>query len=60
MIDNGAPNFEPGADGQWSYSNTGYILIGMILEKIHRQAAGRSVPRPDLRAAGDAGQFPVE
>lgn len=32
-IENGAPNFEPGAEGQWSYSNTGYILIGMILEK---------------------------
>ena len=32
-VDNGAPNFEPGADGQWSYSNTGFILIGMILEK---------------------------
>lgn len=34
VMDNGAPSFEPGAEGQWSYSNTGYILIGMILEKI--------------------------
>ena len=33
VIDNGAPNFEPGAEARWSYSNTGYILIGMILEQ---------------------------
>lgn len=40
VIDNGAPNFEPGAQGQWSYSNTGYILIGMILEKITGKPLG--------------------
>jgi D-alanyl-D-alanine carboxypeptidase len=34
VIDNGAPSFEPGAEGQWSYSNSGYVLIGMILEKV--------------------------
>ncbi|MFZ7093930.1 serine hydrolase [Primorskyibacter sp. 2E233] len=32
-IDNGEPSFDPGAEGQWAYSNTGYVLIGMILEK---------------------------
>lgn len=32
-IDHGVPTFEPGADGQWAYSNTGYVLIGMLLEK---------------------------
>jgi D-alanyl-D-alanine carboxypeptidase len=34
VIDNGAPSFEPGAEGRWSYSNSGYVLIGMILEKV--------------------------
>jgi len=28
----GEPYFEPGADGQWEYSNTGYILLGLIIE----------------------------
>jgi D-alanyl-D-alanine carboxypeptidase len=36
-IDNGQPYFEPGAEGQWHYSNTGYILLGMIIEKITGQ-----------------------
>jgi len=31
-IDNGAPDFTPGEEGQWKYSNTGYILLGMVIE----------------------------
>lgn len=34
VIAHGEPNFEPGAEGEWSYSNTGYVLLGMIIEKI--------------------------
>jgi D-alanyl-D-alanine carboxypeptidase len=37
-IDNGEPYFAPG-EGQWHYSNTGYILLGMIAEK----AGGKSL-----------------
>ncbi|SDT71478.1 serine hydrolase domain-containing protein [Actinoplanes derwentensis] len=33
-----APNFAPGTD--WAYSNTNYILIGMVLQKL----TGRSLP----------------
>jgi D-alanyl-D-alanine carboxypeptidase len=29
----GLSDFEPGAEGQWNYSNTGYILLGLIIEK---------------------------
>ncbi|MCF6271691.1 MAG: beta-lactamase family protein [Rhodobacteraceae bacterium] len=29
----GAPEFRPGEEGKWSYSSTGYILLGMIIEK---------------------------
>ena len=32
-VDHGTPYFAPGEEGQWHYSNTGYILLGMILEK---------------------------
>ncbi|WP_162798370.1 serine hydrolase [Sulfitobacter sp. SK011] len=36
-IDHGAPSFSPGADGQWSYSNTGFILLGLIIKRIEGQ-----------------------
>ncbi|MCA9874145.1 MAG: serine hydrolase [Anaerolineales bacterium] len=32
-VENGTPDFAPGEAGKWKYSNTGYILLGMILEK---------------------------
>ncbi len=38
--DNGTPYFAPGAEGQWKYSNTGYVLLGMIIEQITGQAIG--------------------
>ncbi|WP_165360902.1 serine hydrolase [Candidatus Chloroploca sp. Khr17] len=38
VAESGLSNFEPGAEGQWSYSNTGYILLGLIIE----QATGKS------------------
>jgi len=31
-VENGTPDFAPGEAGKWKYSNTGYILLGMILE----------------------------
>ncbi len=31
-MDDGEPVFSPGEEGQWQYSNTGYILLGMIIE----------------------------
>ena len=33
-LDNGKPDFTPGEKGKWKYSNTGYILLGMVLEKV--------------------------
>jgi D-alanyl-D-alanine carboxypeptidase len=38
-VDNGTALFAPGEEGQWEYSNTGYILMGMIAEK----ATGKSL-----------------
>ena len=33
VADAGLSTFEPGAEGLWSYSNTGYILLGLIIEE---------------------------
>lgn len=30
----GKSDFKPGESGKWKYSNTGYILLGMIIEKV--------------------------
>lgn len=38
--DNGTSYFAPGAEGQWRYSNTGYVLLGMIIEKITGEKLG--------------------
>jgi D-alanyl-D-alanine carboxypeptidase len=31
-----SPAFAPGAPGRWSYSNTNYVLLGMIVERVTR------------------------
>lgn len=33
-IDQGQPTFAPGAPDQWHYSNTGYVLRGLVIEAI--------------------------
>ncbi len=38
VANSGLSDFEPGAEGKWNYSNTGYILLGLIIEK----ATGKS------------------
>lgn len=38
----GKPDFPPGAEGKWNYSNTGYILLGLVIEKIERKPIGQS------------------
>lgn len=40
MIDCGDPKFPPGTPGQWSYSDTGYVMLGLVLAK----ATGRDFP----------------
>lgn len=42
VIEHGKPGFEPGAEGAWSYSNTGYALLGLVIEKIERRPLGKS------------------
>ena len=40
--EHGQPTFSPGADGQWAYSNTGYILLGLVIERIEGRPLGQS------------------
>lgn len=39
-IDNGTPDFAPGAEGKWKYSNTGYILLAMVIEAASGEQLG--------------------
>ncbi|MFC8197335.1 serine hydrolase domain-containing protein [Streptomyces sp. NPDC060006] len=45
-----APEFEPGA--KWSYSNTNYILAGMIIEKVTGHSWEQQVTRRIIRPLG--------
>ncbi len=33
-VDHGVPTFAPGAEGAWAYSNSGYVLLGMVIEAV--------------------------
>jgi len=60
--------FAPGAPGRWRYSNTNYVLLGMIVEQVTRNPLAREVHQriidplglqhtffePDDAPAGDA------
>jgi CubicO group peptidase (beta-lactamase class C family) len=46
----GPLDFEPGA--RWSYSNTGYILLGRVIEKAGGEPLGRFLEKRLLRPSG--------
>jgi CubicO group peptidase (beta-lactamase class C family) len=43
-------DFEPGA--RWSYSNTGYVLLGRVVEKVSGEPLGQFLQRRILKPAG--------
>ncbi|MCX5213739.1 beta-lactamase family protein [Kitasatospora sp. NBC_00240] len=45
-----APNFPPGQ--QWSYSNTNYVAIGMMIEKVTGRSWNQEVERRIIRPLG--------
>ncbi|MEV4510429.1 serine hydrolase domain-containing protein [Dactylosporangium sp. NPDC049525] len=45
-----APLFEPGAG--WSYSNTNYILVGLLIERVTGRPYGSEVTRRIIRPLG--------
>jgi D-alanyl-D-alanine carboxypeptidase len=40
-VDHGAPTFAPDAPGAWSYSNTGYVLLGLVIEAVEGLPLGK-------------------
>jgi D-alanyl-D-alanine carboxypeptidase len=42
-MESGQPYFEPGAESRWTYSNTGYILLGMIIEAATGKSYGENL-----------------
>ena len=42
VITHGKPHFMPGEKGAWRYSNTGYILLGLVIEKIEGRLLDKS------------------
>jgi D-alanyl-D-alanine carboxypeptidase len=40
-LDHGAPVFAPDVPGAWSYSNTGYVLLGMVIEAVEGLPLGK-------------------
>lgn len=51
-IDHGTPTFEPGESGKWAYSNTGFVLLGMIIEKLDGEPLGKIFERRIFKPAG--------
>lgn len=42
VVAHGQPSFSPGKKGEWSYSNTGYTLLGLVIEKVEGLPLGKS------------------
>ena len=51
-IDHGEPTFEPGESGKWAYSNTGYVLLGMVIEKLDGEPLEKILERRIFKPAG--------
>ena len=43
VVEHGEPTFPPGKKGAWHYSNTGYALLGMVIEKLEKLAFDKSL-----------------
>ncbi|MDF5751253.1 serine hydrolase domain-containing protein [Spongiactinospora sp. TRM90649] len=44
------PSFRPGKG--WEYSNTGYVVLGLLVEKVTRRPIGDEITRRVIRPAG--------
>jgi len=59
-VNNGEPYFAPAAEGQWNYSNTGYILLGQIIEAATGKSYGENLQERIFEPLGLANTFLLE
>ena len=52
VLKHGKPHFTPGQKDSWRYSNTGYILLGMVIEKIESVSFEKSLERRIFQPLG--------
>lgn len=57
VINHGAPLFAPGDKGAWSYSNTGYVLLGMVIERAEGRPLADSYKERIFRPLGMTHSF---
>ena len=56
-VTSGEPYFAPGEAGQWMYSNTGYILLGQIIEAATGKSYGENLEERIFQPLGLARTF---
>lgn len=56
----GEPYFAPGEEGQWMYSNTGYILLGQIIEAATGKSYSENLQERIFDPLGLANTFVLE
>lgn len=57
VLDHGQPTFAPGAEGKWNYSNTGYVLLGMVIERADGLPLGKSFENRIFGPLGMRGSY---
>lgn len=55
------PDFEPGEKGKWRYNNTGYVLLGLVIEKVTGRPWREEVTHRVIKPVGMTNTyFPAE
>ncbi|MGA4839020.1 serine hydrolase domain-containing protein [Streptomyces sp. G45] len=45
-------HFKPGEKGKWEYTNTNYLVLGLIVEKVTRHTIAQEIDRRVIKRAG--------
>ncbi len=58
--DDDQPQFSAGEPGNWQYSNTGYIMLGLIIEQVTGQTYDEAITERIIKPLGLKNTFPLE